>query len=406
MASSYNNAQRLPQGIGVNVCRAKGEEISHNPIEHQWLRNLIEGDAKAHGAIVSESSFNKVVNAICAKKIQACFLTVAWDDGEPQYAGGAIEIPSILTEWTGNGFAHYPAVYSEDTYVLPELSAKFRAKTKTDVSPNGRGLGTCFTQERIRLSVSGNPKDLSFGCVSRARISENSVDNIPMLNILKKLGATIEAKEGTILELNRSPTLATVRQDVLVTTENLCLVTNEKGLVPQSNVFLTCWAGDNGAQQIVASFTEAISTFTGKPVIRVQFTSNGFLPEIKNLEHVLDALLSAGRKEILRKGWLSNNRVAALFPNMRIHALNEPQIISTLKKMGANTRRLGSHPMVPVIANFTRIPDNVVHFEALPARPFITSNSIPMSAGLSPSGENFSQVSSPYNSTAVAAYVQ
>jgi len=364
--------QSMPNGVEFNVVRARDKGLLYDQNALSRLYELIESDAKAHGTSVSKDNLGRVMHSICAGKLQACFLFTRLQKGLPQYAGGAIELPSVFTRWNGNSFVHYPATYSEDTFVYPELSAKFRAETKTALNPKGIGLGTCFTHERIRLASAVSNSELSFGKISRARISENAQDNHAMLHILKKLGATVETKNGQILELAGDAPLPVKQKKIPTKIMCLTLCGNENGFSIQPNVFLVNWVGYNGEQKITATFTEAISTFSGETIIRVQLTSSSILPPKDKLNEVISAILTAGRTEVLERNWAGKDTP----PTMRIHAINEPQIVASLIEIGAHNRLLGTRPMLPVVADFANIPPAALDFKPATTDPFISEEKL------------------------------
>gem|GEM_PF-5598979 len=58
---------------------------------------------------------------------------------------------------------------------------------------------------------------------------------------------------------------------------------------------------------------------------------------------------------------------------MRLHALQEPHIVSTLRNMGAVTRFLGTSPMLPTVIDFRNIPNEVFGKPLPAAAPFACS---------------------------------
>ena len=356
----------LPNGVEAWVVRARGSQTLHDTDAQKKIRELISGDANAHQTTISDDCLEEIVLRISENELQACFLMVKFPNETPQYAGGAIELPSVISEWNGQNFVHYPAVYIEDTYILPKISSRFREATKTPEAPSGLGLGTHFVHERIKLSVEGGTSDLSFRRRAKARISECSINNLPMLRILKKLGATTDAMEGSILEWNISDDYATktTRQDVTIA--SLSLSSDDGTRVLQHNLFVAEWQGIAN-ERITASFTKAISTFTGKTVIQVQFTTNEIWTTTGFLEDALEALILSGQEEARNRGWLDTPA-----PVLHIHAINEPAIASALQTLGASPRVLGTCPMHPVITNFANLPERALSFDIPTAAPFTT----------------------------------
>ncbi|MFY9288608.1 MAG: hypothetical protein WAO98_08930 [Alphaproteobacteria bacterium] len=140
---------------------------------------------------------------------------------------------------------------------------------------------------------------------------------------------------------------------------------------PLDHVFAVNWASPDDKQKIVASFTRGISTFTGDVVTRVQFTSNGSLPQEAVMKDVLASMLEAGQKEIGKRQWGEKVQAANdgtfepayIAPVMRIHAFEEPAIVSALKDLKAATRSLGPHPMLPLIVDFKTTPEEKLAFK-------------------------------------------
>lgn len=365
----------LPSEVKASVVRMDISDAVHGAALGEVIYKIIDGDAKTHNAVFDKDNFNRVINAIRCDKLQSYLVILECDGGVPKFAGGTTQFSTVFTEWNGHAFEHYPAVYSEDTYVSAEMSEEFRKRTKCKRFPNGLGLGTYFTQERIRLSVAGSNKDKPFGMTSRARISENASDNKPIVNILDKLGATVDKKAKIgILKFEKDALKNYKKSLVFVETEGLASLSSEDGFVSHRNIFTTKWDSADEEQQIVATFTEAISTFSGLPVVRVQITSNNNLPEHGVLKDVLAALICAGQEEIEKRKWMVDETVGVL-PTFRIHALNESEIACALQEIGANQRILGVRTMMPIALDFRKIPINAFGHKLPDAVPFVTTNS-------------------------------
>jgi hypothetical protein len=195
-----------------------------------------------------------------------------------------------------------------------------------------------------------------------------------MVRLLTSLGAALgQESQGTILQLDGFPSELADRERIRIPVLTEALGRYEGDII--SNVFVTSWSGNQG-ERIVASFTEAISTFSGQPIVRVQFTSNGQLPNREILKDALASLVMAGRTEISARKHLSNTNVWNLDDArmvMRIHALNEPEIGLALKEIGAKPRMIGIHPMLPVMTNFKNTPKNVLGFAIPIATPFVST---------------------------------
>ncbi|MGB4056709.1 MAG: hypothetical protein WBK77_01345 [Alphaproteobacteria bacterium] len=241
---------------------------------------------------------------------------------------------------------------------------------------------------------------------ARGRVGEYSAHSSTMIKLMTGLNATLGTEQGgTILEIDG---LTRVMQDKWKLPVEIKDIPAGKETYP--NIFLAQWSAEGGKQQIVASFTNGISTFTGDPVTRVQITSNGSLPNPGTLQNVLASLLAAGQDEVQARQWgtskeklpqspaiplLGSSReiYAALItasqnellspiigatprhvwnskpPLMRIHALKEPEINTALKAMDAQTRILGTHPMLPAVIDFKNMPQEAFNFNLVPARP-------------------------------------
>jgi hypothetical protein len=376
MPSPYDQQLKSQSGgVQVGVVRLDGSDIVHVAALGKWLREFIEESAKVHDTDISDEGFNNVIAALAANKIQAYFLIVGWENCQPQFAGGAIQYPTVITEWNGNSFEYYPAIYYEDTYVLPELSAEYRARISKTKAADRVGLGTYFRRERIKFSVTPEDGGAPFGMISRGLIGECSSDNAPSIHSLKKLRAVLGDAENAVLQLNDIPSTFIGRRGATLTTYGLSSPLVDAAA--RSNVFVTKWSSGDGEQQLAATFTEAISTFNGEPVVRVQLASNGYLPHEESLKDILSALIVAGRTEIIERQWLIKSRnITDPLSAMLIHVHGPLEVAPILKRitsafaeMGASQRLLGPHRMLPLIANFGDIQDEALGFKVPSAKP-------------------------------------
>jgi hypothetical protein len=314
----------------------------------------------------------------------------------------------LITKWDGGKFQHYPAMYGEDTCLLsPVLKDLIHERPPNKSLPSNIGLGGYFEQERIKRWTTGQFGDAPLGHTARGRVGEYSAHSSAMIKLMNGLHASLGTEaNGTILELDG---LTRAMRDKWKFPVEIQEIPVGKGTC--HNIFLAHWSAEDGKQQIVASFTNGLSTFTGEPVTRVQFTSNGNLPERQILECVLASLLAAGKDVIGEQRWgadkegkllpspiiplagskqdaysalldasrseiltrigaaASNPALGITPPVMRIHALQEPEINAALKSMGAKIRNLGSHPMLPAMIDFKNIPKQNLNFDPAPARP-------------------------------------
>ncbi len=354
----------LPNGVRVCLVRANHLDSVHNTTVANELFRVITNDAKAHGVSCDGKGFEKVLEAFKKNKIQAYFLVVERENCLPTYAGGAIQFPTVVTEWNGEAFIHYPALYSEDTWVDRDISVAVRTLTAgTSAFPKGVGLGTLNTNGRIALSVSGGSEDMPYGMVARARISENASDNVRQLAILKKLNATLGANESGIYKFDISNNIT---QSVDI---KICGFASKNGNGRMfnllGNVFKTHWSTPDGSQQIVATHTEAISTTTGETIIRSQFMSNGNLPSVDLTREVVKSMIAAAREEaaLPERGWTLNNESGPT-PIVMAHAF-EAGLVKAFEEASGEIRSFGSHRMVPSIVNYK----NIVGFNAPAAKP-------------------------------------
>ena len=368
--------QLLPKGLRVKVTRMNASDPVHGVVLGDTLYKVIEEEAKAHGEPFDGRNFDKVLEAIQANKIQAHFLIVNGMGPLPRVVGGAIQFSTVFTEWNGESFLHYPAVYSEDTYVSSESSSAFRKLTEGGDFPRGIGLGTYFVCERIRLAVSGEKEDRPFGLSASCRVAEHAAGNAQIMGIYKKLCATQEVDRiNTVLQFEEFPPHLDIDTHITVQVHSLssCMDGCDRS---HPNVFVVTWASSDRKERLSASFTEALSTFTGAPLVRVQFTSNGALSSSSecSLKKVLSAILSAGEAEIVNRGWIGNGS-DSVFSAMKLHALHEPRIVNTLRNMGAVTRLLGVRPMQPTVIDFRNIPSEIFG-QALPVAVPFTCRSV------------------------------
>jgi hypothetical protein len=370
----HDQSNSSPDKIKISLVRADRLDTMHCVPVARELKKVIANDAKEHGVEYDDSNFRKVVAAYKRHKLQAYFLVVEDENcglingvPTPLYAGGAIQFETAIAEWNGRGFDFFPAVYSEDTWVDRGISDAVRQRT-------GVGLGTLNSQGRIILSAAGHDEDLPFGMVSRARISENALDNQRQLAILSKLGANIDLKGNAVTEFDGA-LLVKPREEVKIKTYAFVAQNAKNGstsVVP--NVFLTLWSNGDGTQQIAGIHTEAISTVTGETIIRSQFTDSGNVPPPAKLQNIMAAMIAAGREEVKLRKWGTENGVITTSsppPTMRAHAYGK-EMVTALRAIGGEPRYFGfnrhgePHLMVAVAVNNTRIPDIKLR-ERLPA---------------------------------------
>lgn len=375
MSSLYlpESSKPLPNGVRVCLTRADHSDQIHCVTVAQEVYRVIENDALFHGVKYDGKGFQKILDAFKQNRVQAYFLIVERESCLPAFAGGAIQFPSVITEWNGRNFEHYPATYSEDTWVDRTISDDIRKLTVSPEYPKGIGLGTLNTQGRIRLSTSGKIEDLPYGMVSKGRISENAVDNHAQLAILAKLGAHL--KGGAIFQLNAA-TPINEHNAIDVSVHGLGAPAAGNGIVRVlPNVFLTAWSNSDGSQRVVGTHTEAISTTTGDTIVRSQFLSNGNLPAAsETVGNILASMMAASRTEVCKRGWTAENEPGLdTSPIIRAHA-HEKEIVTALTRL-AEPRYFGEHLMAPVAINYASIPDHVLGAKLPLAKPLTVINS-------------------------------
>lgn len=399
-----DNFTTLLGGMQASVQCMSRRDLVHDVVLAGTLAEVVEHEANAHHTDFNADRFNRVVEAVKEGDISAYFILAGWDVCHMRVAGASIEFPTVITEWDGKAFQHYPAIYGEDTCLLSSM-----LKTLIQERPAGKalpkGLGAFFEQERIRRWTLNPFGDAPMGMTARGRVGEYSAHSSTMIKIIDGLGGSRGVEDaGTILEINGLTNAMKDKLRLPVSIKDI-----EASNCVYNNIFVTEWSSADGKQQIAASFTKGISTFTGKPITRVQITSNGQLPERDVLSCALASLLSAGQNEIREKRWGAPKRIlrapspviaihgsqqeahAALWgmgkemliprigaaddfwaeslPILRVHTRNEPEINAALAAKGAQTRTLGPHPMLPVVIDFKNIPQEAMAFDLLPARP-------------------------------------
>lgn len=403
----------LPGGLRASVQHMNGQDLVHHAALGV-LSNVIEHEAKAHHAAFQAAQFGKIIDAVKEGKISAYFILAGWENCQPKVAGASVEFPTVITEWdkTTGQFKHYPAVYGEDTCLLsPVLKELVRERPAGKSFPPNMGLGAYFEQERIKRWTTNKFGDAPLGQTARGRVGEFSAHSSAMIKMVTNLNATLGSEQqGTVLEIDG---LTRAMKDKWKLPVEVKDIPQGKNAYP--NIFLAQWSSNDDKQQIVASFTNGISTFTGEQVTRVQITSNGDLPNSGMLQHVLASLLAAGQEEIQERKWGTGREVktpqspvipllgsskeiyAALLaasqselvkpigaaakpghiwnrkvPLTRIHALQEPEIGMALRGMGAQARILGTHSMLPGIIDFKNLPQEVLNFDLSQATPIVS----------------------------------
>jgi len=205
--------------------------------------------------------------------------------------------------------------------------------------------------------------DLPKGDAPVGLVVEHGAENKPAINLLNKFGANIkESSENTVLQFNKSTAFS--KQNLAPTqTETLLAKGNDNSPQIQPNIYVVSWTGTDRRQRLMASFTEAVSTFTGSPVVRVQLVSNGKLVRGTELTKALKSLFAARQKEIFERKWIASSL-------LRIHAVNEPIVAATIQDIGGSKRLLGSFQMMSAVVKFKNIPSDRLGIELSAPMPF------------------------------------
>jgi len=353
--------------------RLKTVRLDFNDVVHEAsltnaLSEILKAEADLHSAPFKHQSFHHVVRAIKNKDLEGFLLIGQTLDGRKQVAGGAIQFPTVFTEYNTStrSFDHYAADYSEDLHFYHNYAHAF----KNDLNENalGTGLGTGYTRQRIVDSTKGRRNEKPFGMVSRARIAEHATGNVAIHKVYEKFGALQETNpDKPILTFKQQPVMPAGNEydlDVIA----LGMPSKAGDLINQK-VFAVVWEGYNSKQSLCMSFTKAFSTYAGSPVIRAQFTSGQALPETEELQRIVFEMIEAGRCLASKRGWYKDYTGSKEIPynSLRIHAHGEDNVSNALRSIGAVPRDVGNCRMCPSIIDFNNIPDGILGKVKLPS---------------------------------------
>jgi hypothetical protein len=180
----------LPGGMRAGVLHMNGRDMVHHSVLVDVLCTVIEHEAKAHQATFQATQFNKIIDAVQEGKISAYFILAGWENCRPKIAGASIEFPTVITEWDGKQFNHYPAIYGEDTCLLSTT-----LKALIQQRPHGKslpqGLGAFFEHERIKRWTSNDYGDAPLGASARGRVGEYSAHSSAMIKLMTDLNARL-----------------------------------------------------------------------------------------------------------------------------------------------------------------------------------------------------------------------
>jgi hypothetical protein len=302
MSDNPTHFTRFEGGLEVAVLHMSRHDLLHQTALNEVLCKIIESEAHAHKADFKTTKFGKIINAVKKSKISAYFLLAGWENCQRHIIGASIEYPTVLTKWENDKFVHYPAMYGEDTCLLTgAIKELIREKPPEMFFDPNIGLAEFLELEKIKRWTTNQYGDAPLGMAARARIGEYSAHSKAMIKILDELGATRSTVEnGAILEIDGLTEAMKGKWKVHTITEGITPVGQSE---PNPDIFCVRWSSLDGKQQLCASFTNGISSFTGDAVTRVQLTSNGNLPHEMMLQCVLASLLEAGQEEICARRW-------------------------------------------------------------------------------------------------------
>ncbi|MCL2468907.1 MAG: hypothetical protein FWF24_01575 [Alphaproteobacteria bacterium] len=371
------NFQQLMGGLNIAILPQIESDVIHCSTLGGVLRDTIRHEAKAHSAAFDPVGFRQVMRAMSGGDVEVLFFAAAWDVCDPKIVGAAINFRSLFLQRNGRDIDVHHGIYSEDVCLLfPKMREIILERPRTKDLPE-KGLGMPFIQASIDYYSRHGFKD---GTIPIGQAFEFAPSNSKIIAIKEKLGATLgHGEESALLRIagDRFP------DSIFKLPVEVRFVPLANGTIDPNN-FVVSWESADSRQKIMASFTKGISTFKGTPVTQCQFISNGKIPNTGILQCAVASILQAAEHEIGERCWGSlakpwhevspnvplggsaQDVFAALFkaqnvallspkrsvpllgvipPPLHIHALQEPEIVSALKSLGAKQRMLGNNPM-------------------------------------------------------------
>jgi len=348
--------------VRFGVIRYNGNDPAHEAALREALPRFLGSEGAVHGIAYPSQHIDAVIAATNCGDIYADFLMVALSVCQPVIAGLGTGAQTFGIECDhNNNLRIVPLEHGEDTSLDLDMTKRFREQTRSLIHQKGLGLGTLFTRERIRQSVTSNPDWVSGG-----RDNEYSGDNSPMIGLMNKFGATLGTeRDSPVLQLDGLMAHLEKKWWLDIRTRALPAHGDTQRLCP--NNFVTRWSSDDGKQQIALVNTLIRSTFNAERVAWTKIKSNGNLPKGDQLKQILASLLIASREEMADRKW----GVSAL-PNtgrdrilhalggtvpVRIHLNKEPEIAQALLAMQAEQRTFGHKPMLSGLTSLKNVPD-------------------------------------------------
>jgi len=344
------STEAIPDSPEVVVSPFAGDDPAH----YKELRDFLEREASAFHATVD---IENLIHAVRKNQIQVLLLTAG---GET--AGCATQFPTAIPQWDSEQGKFYfiPAVHSED------------------ISVNRKGMGTIFMQRRIMMAANEG-KNCGFDLRGKVRagalVGEQrwhgtvQGEGTAIGGLLSKFSTEMASdRSDTVLRLDAS-TFPKVTATRGIETLSLGDPPTDKGNCSQGrpDIFAVTW-GPKGGETIAATFTVGMSTFTGRPVVRVHLKSNGNLDSDPELKSAIVNVLTEGRAQIIDQGWIE--KTVDPFNRMYIHALGENELRRSLKEARAQDRLVGDCLMYPLVMKFADIP-SAMAMDLRGAAPFV-----------------------------------
>ncbi|MGE0109120.1 MAG: hypothetical protein AB7S81_05065 [Bdellovibrionales bacterium] len=357
MAISEPSSQRLCAGI----FSVDGGDCLHKVALEKALQQHLGEEAEHHGAPFDKNAFKTVLGCI-ENQVAHAYVILVEIMGSRDLAGSTVEFPSVITEWNprGKSFAYYPAVYGEDIVISGGISEDFRKFS------GNQGLGTYFVREKYLESIRNRKGVFPATMPPYGMILEYGKNNDCIKGLLSKFGAQFDPEQNNAVL--RFPDSVCPRNTKNCVTAMVTALGEKRGLaiVAQPHIFAVTTLDKQNQTRLSATFTRTISTFSGNPIIRVQMTSSQNLDDTnKNwVRKSILSILDAAKREVETRDWYPwTPRItskADFLQRLMIHAKDEPLIVNTLREMGAVTRKLGTHDMMPMVINFKDMPDRMI----------------------------------------------
>jgi hypothetical protein len=288
------NGRTLDGGLKLALVARRDAHPADREVLDAALFEALRHEARMHGCVLDAKNFKDFLAGHEAKNVTFLYTVAAWDvcadvrQLEPVVVGAAVEYRTVVVKRNGAKIEPYDAVFREDTCFHPEALRALKRKKPDGMSFPETGIAEYFERERMRHLA----KDASVWGI----VGECHANNRMMKNVMNRIGAkTGEGEHGSVLRLDcfRPPGPETVEIEYP-------LDPRTQETLPYA--FLARCQHNEG--EVVASFTEAISTFDKKALLaRVQIASQGRVPEQAVLQDILLSLLAAGQEKMAKPAW-------------------------------------------------------------------------------------------------------